>query len=581
MLDQQIIEEKYTEPNGNVTTKRYIKGRFLGKGGFASVYEMTKIDTQQVAAVKVIEKSSITKGRARQKLMNEIKIHRSLHHKHIVNFEHSFEDENNFYIILELCQNESMNYLLKRRKRLIELEVQCYLLQILSAIRHMHTQRVIHRDIKLGNIFLSNLMEVKMGDFGLAARLEYDGERKRTICGTPNYIAPEILDCRNGHSYEVDIWSFGVLMYTMLVGRPPFDSKDVKTTYSKIKVNSYSFPINIEISQDAKNLISRILVISPTERPTIDEILEHPFFNRNKIPSLLPTCSLIVPLSESYVKAFQKKPSTPKGTLLIKNFEDDVQKLPRSASHKNTEIKPEFLLQSPAAKLDPRDRSESQTAAATGTATASVSSTFNIKRNAVSSSYVYAEGGPKVWVKSWVDYTHKYGLGYVLSNSGGGFYYNDMSKIICDLKTESFKYISKKADNNDETVVSQSFANVPDALQKKVSIIRHFLKHINVTDPIEAKDEGVVYVKKWLLTNHAIFFRLTNKVVQVYFKDYTEVLLCGNNKNLAYVDKNKKTSIMTLNECMDSGNREIIKRLKYTKEILTGMLQNAAENNDN
>lgn len=82
----------------------------------------------------------------------------------------------------------------------------------------MHQHRVIHRDLKLGNLFLSEKMEIKLGDFGLATKLEYEGERKRTICGTPNYIAPEILEGKNGHSYEVDVWSFGVICYTILIG---------------------------------------------------------------------------------------------------------------------------------------------------------------------------------------------------------------------------------------------------------------------------------------------------------------------------------------------------------------------------
>ena len=91
--------------------------------------------------------------------------------------------------------------------------------------------------LKLGNLFLNDKMEVKIGDFGLATKLEFDGDRKRTICGTPNYIAPEILEGKNGHSYEVDTWSLGVIIYTLLFGKPPFETQDVKTTYQKIKKN--------------------------------------------------------------------------------------------------------------------------------------------------------------------------------------------------------------------------------------------------------------------------------------------------------------------------------------------------------
>lgn len=111
-------------------------------------------------------------------------------------------------------------------------------MQIISGMRYLHRHKVIHRDLKLGNLFLTDKMEMKLGDFGLATKLEFDGEKKRTICGTPNYIAPEILEGKTGHSYEVDIWSLGVVIWTMLIGKPPFETNDVKTTYRKIRMNS-------------------------------------------------------------------------------------------------------------------------------------------------------------------------------------------------------------------------------------------------------------------------------------------------------------------------------------------------------
>ena len=98
-------------------------------------------------------------------------------------------------------------------------------------------------------------MELKLGDFGLATKLDFDGEKKRTICGTPNYIAPEVIEGKTGHSYEVDYWSLGVIIYTLLVGKPPFETSNVKKTYSRIRTNAYSFPDHIQISEKAKNLV--------------------------------------------------------------------------------------------------------------------------------------------------------------------------------------------------------------------------------------------------------------------------------------------------------------------------------------
>lgn len=123
-------------------------------------------------------------------------------------------------------------------------------------------------------------MQIKIGDFGLACKLEFEGEKKRTICGTPNYIAPEVLEGgKDGHSYEADIWSFGVMLYTLIIGKPPFETQDIKDTYRRIRMNAYAFPDNVPISEEARSLITLILNLDPHKRPSLDEILEHNFFH--------------------------------------------------------------------------------------------------------------------------------------------------------------------------------------------------------------------------------------------------------------------------------------------------------------
>ena len=94
--------------------------------------------------------------------------------------------------------------------------------QLIQGIKHIHDKNIVHRDLKLGNLFLNRSMQLKIGDFGLSERIQYEGEKLQSISGTPNYIAPEILLKKDGHSYEVDIWAMGVIAYTLLVGIPPF-----------------------------------------------------------------------------------------------------------------------------------------------------------------------------------------------------------------------------------------------------------------------------------------------------------------------------------------------------------------------
>eukprot|EP00668_Euglena_longa_P035297 GGOE01045343.1.p1 GENE.GGOE01045343.1~~GGOE01045343.1.p1 ORF type:complete len:684 (-),score=123.38 GGOE01045343.1:469-2520(-) len=287
MSRSEVVDE--FDPKTGKLVAQFYKGRLLGKGGFAKCFEFTNVENGRVYACKLIEKKSLTKPKTQQKLKSEIKIHSGLRHHNVVRFERFFEDAENVYILLELCTQQTMMELQKRKKRLSEQEAVYLMRQTLEGVKYMHDKNIIHRDLKLGNLFLSENMEVKVGDFGLAAQLEFDGERKLTVCGTPNYIAPEVLDGgKHGHSFEVDVWSLGVILYTLLVGKPPFETNDIKMTYHKIRNTSYSFPEGIEISSCAKRLIQRILQSNPESRPSLSDIMHDPFFVVNDVPRTCP-----------------------------------------------------------------------------------------------------------------------------------------------------------------------------------------------------------------------------------------------------------------------------------------------------
>ncbi|KAG0147049.1 hypothetical protein CROQUDRAFT_43458 [Cronartium quercuum f. sp. fusiforme G11] len=287
------------------------RGCLLGEGGFARVYAMRDETTKKLGALKVVSKNQLKSCKNKSKLYAEIKLHRAMEHPHIVKFHSCFEDRQNVYLQMELCEHGSLLDLLRLRKSYSEPEARLLMFQLISACVYMHASSVIHRDLKPGNLFFatesSSLygqdgndepdtergLALKVGDFGLAALVKFKGDRRKTICGTPNYIAPEILfDQTNGHSFEVDIWSVGVILYALLIGKPPFYTKDVNQIYRNIKANAYAFPDPSPISASATALISQILNQNPNERPSLHAVVFHPWFSDGPFPFMIPMSAL-------------------------------------------------------------------------------------------------------------------------------------------------------------------------------------------------------------------------------------------------------------------------------------------------
>ena len=577
--ESDIIEETIPTPQNKTKTRQYIKGRFLGKGGFAKCYELINKDNNKIFAAKMLQKNSLKTERQKQKLITEIKIHKSCHHSNIVAFEHNFEDEDNFYILLELCQNQTLNELHVRRKILTEIEVQCYIIQLIKALQYLHSHRIIHRDLKLGNLFLNDKMELKVGDFGLATKLDYDGERKKTVCGTPNYIAPEVINS-TGHSYEVDIWAIGIIIYTLLIGKPPFETRDVKTTYNKIKRAEYSFPETCKISPCAKNLIKKILVVNPKERPTLNEILFDDFFNQGiAIPKLMPTSTLAFRPPAEYINKYMPKKN---------NTEKSSEE--KTKENTNNEI-----------------TKDTETPEKTTTIPPFLNSTFLSKK--------------EVWVTKWVDYSNKYGLGYVLSNGLIGVYFNDNTKMLLNPNQKRITYVERKISDKQELLYTFSTKEYPDDIKNKIILFSQFKNYLEDNEKLkqshslhksrdknhsnkndstkrrktkvekmkqsESKDDiqdnqidvnntieeiDFIFVKKWLKTKQAMIFRFSNKIIQVCFKDKTQILIHTINKNISYTNKKGEITVYPINKALNSSNHEMNKRVKYTKEVLAHMI---------
>ena len=187
-----------------------------------------------------------------------------------------------------------------------------------------------------------------------------------------------------------------------------------------------------------------------------------------------------------------------------------------------------------------------------------------------------------VSVKKWIDYSSKYGLGYILSDGHIGVYFNDSTKIIYRPNGANFIYIERNSQEKTEIITPHVFSEeFSKDLNKKVILLQHFKAYLLEEDkntPIERKEsenideKHYVYVKKWMKTKHAILFRLSNKIVQVSFLDQTEIILSSETKIVTYMDKKGQLSTYPLNTALDSNNNEMTKRLKYTKQILMHML---------
>ena len=606
-----IIEKLASKFDLNETEKirKYAKGRFLGKGGFAKCYELICQDNNKIFAAKMLPISDIKNERQRQKLITEIKIHKSLHHQQIVAFEHNFKDSSNVYILLELCQNQTLNELFERRKKLSEIEVQCYMIQLIKGLQYLHSHRIIHRDLKLGNLFLNDRMELKIGDFGLATKLDFEGERKKTVCGTPNYIAPEVLN-GSGHSYEVDIWALGVIIYTLLIGKPPFETKEVKTTYNKIKKADFSFPTSCNISSAAKKIIKRILTLEPKKRPSLNDILSDDFFNQGiAIPKLLPMSTLALTLPKEYIKHFNP------------DFENKEIINKEKMSSKNVGIKRSNsgdIIQYKEVNDEIKDIDKTYLA-----------STKNLVPDLRKDKLILKK---EIWVTKWVDYSNKFGIGYLLNNGYIGVYFNDTTKIILNPIKNKFTYIDKKVVDFQELLYTFSINEYPNEIKNKVYLFKKFKNYLdeennkiklnenislngkkineenetrfqekhrrrqrkkkdenkldedeqNVTASMKnAEDIDFIFIKKWIKTKFAIIFRFSNKAIQACFKDKTEIYIHYINENISYINKKGEKLIYPLNNAFNCSNYELKKRIKYIKQVLQYMINSKNKNQKN
>uniref|UniRef100_A0A8C1VUB9 Serine/threonine-protein kinase PLK4 n=1 Tax=Cyprinus carpio TaxID=7962 RepID=A0A8C1VUB9_CYPCA len=247
----------------------------LGKGSFACVYRAKSVNTGLEVAIKMIDKKAMHKAGMVQRVINEVEIQCRLKHPSVLELYNYFEDSNYVYLVLEMCHNGEMSrYLKERKKPFTEEDARHFMHQIVKGMLYLHTHGIMHRDLTLSNLLLTTSMNIKIADFGLATQLKLPSEKHFTMCGTPNYISPEVAT-RSAHGLESDVWSLGCMFYAFLTSRPPFDTDTVKHTLNKVVLGDYQMPTHI--SAEAQDLIQQLLQKNPALRPSLSAVLDHPF----------------------------------------------------------------------------------------------------------------------------------------------------------------------------------------------------------------------------------------------------------------------------------------------------------------
>ena len=269
---KKVASQKKLKKKGN-----YILGETIGEGAFAKVKLAKHIYTGEKVAIKILNKEKINKSSDIQKIKKEITILQKLKHKNIIQLYEIMETNKCLYIIMEYCEGKELFDYISSKKHLSEKEACRYFQQIINGVEYLHLSKVTHRDLKPENLLLDNKKRILISDFGLSILSKDYNSLLTTPCGTPSYAPPEMLSGKQYNGIYSDIWSCGIILYTMLVGNLPCSESKEDLIYKNIITHNYFYPENL--SDDAIDLIEHILKIKPEERYGFDEIKAHPWFN--------------------------------------------------------------------------------------------------------------------------------------------------------------------------------------------------------------------------------------------------------------------------------------------------------------
>ncbi|EEA25893.1 spindle assembly checkpoint kinase [Talaromyces marneffei ATCC 18224] len=250
-------------------------GKALGKGKFGRVYLAKERSTGFICALKVLHKSELQQGGVQKQVRREIEIQSNLRHPNVLRLYGHFHDSKRIFLILEFAGKGELYKHLRKEHRFPEWKSAQYIAQMAAALKYLHKKHVIHRDIKPENILVGIHGEIKISDFGWSVHAP--NNRRQTMCGTLDYLPPEMLvrgSQENFYSDKVDLWSLGVLTYEFLVGEAPFEDTPVMT---QRRITRADMTIPSFVSPEARDFIKRLLVLDPEKRMSIDEAQQHPW----------------------------------------------------------------------------------------------------------------------------------------------------------------------------------------------------------------------------------------------------------------------------------------------------------------
>ncbi|KAK9163476.1 hypothetical protein Syun_004378 [Stephania yunnanensis] len=261
---------------------KYEVGRTVGEGTFAKVKFAQNTESGESVAMKVLDRTTIIKHKMVDQIKREISIMKLVRHPYIVRLHEVLASRTKIYIILEFITGGELFDKIVHHGRLSESESRRYFQQLIDGVDYCHSKGVYHRDLKPENLLLDSQGNLKISDFGLSALPPQGVSMLRTTCGTPNYVAPEVLSHKGYDGAIADVWSCGVILYVLMAGYLPFDEIDLTTLYSKIEHADFSCPSWFPVG--AKSLIHKILDPNPLTRIRIEEIRNDEWFKKSYAP---------------------------------------------------------------------------------------------------------------------------------------------------------------------------------------------------------------------------------------------------------------------------------------------------------